>query len=146
MEQRTALSPKVGQYCTELDKQVSQESTMGTKVNILEIEARLVQRKCLCMKALKGEVVMPISLAQSKKTEMADTTRNIVIWYLRGKPLREEFTNVATVMCFLKIQGQPEEALVITLRDHLREVEVGILIFSLRCGGYKVKGLVDVRV
>ena len=53
MEQRTALSPKVGQYCTELDKQVSQESTMGTKVNILEIEAILVQRK-LVYESIKG--------------------------------------------------------------------------------------------
>jgi len=47
--------------------EVCQVSTKGTKGYILEMEASMVQRKC--MKALKIETVMLVSLAQPKKVK-----------------------------------------------------------------------------
>jgi len=41
--------------------EVFQVCTMGTKVDVLETEESMVQRKC--MQALKGEVMRPITLA-----------------------------------------------------------------------------------
>jgi len=65
--------------------EVCQVSTIDTEFNILEMEASLVQRKC--MEASKGEAVMPLNLAKSKKNKMIDKARSVVIQWLGGKNL-----------------------------------------------------------
>jgi len=47
--------------------EVFQVCTMGTKGYILEMEASMIQRKC--MEALKVDVLKPVILAQSKKVK-----------------------------------------------------------------------------
>ena len=47
--------------------EVCQVCTMGTKGYIMEMEASMVQWKC--MEALKVEVLKPVILAQSKKVK-----------------------------------------------------------------------------
>lgn len=74
--------------------EVCQVSTIDTEFNILEMEASLVQRKC--MEASKGEAVMPLNLAKSKKNKMIDKARSVVIQWLGSKNLWEKVVKVTT--------------------------------------------------
>jgi hypothetical protein len=57
----------------------------------------LIQKRSV--EALKGEVVLPITMSQAGKAEMVDKTRSAIVLCLEDKYLREEAKQTIATRC-----------------------------------------------